>query len=197
MEQEEVKQAPEPQEPGTPGGKQPSNIKAELISWIKTIVLALVLALCINTFVIVNATVPTGSMENTIMPQDRIVAFRLAYLFDDPDRGDIVVFRYPDDPTGDTLYVKRIIGLPGETVTISDGVVFIDGVALPESYLKEEAFGDFGPYTVPEGCYFMMGDNRNNSEDSRYWTNTFVEKEDLLGKVIFRYYPSLDLISSN
>ena len=86
-------------------------IKSEILSWIFTIGFALVLAIIINSFIIVNATVPTGSMENTIMPKDRIVALRLSYMFEDPQRGDIVVFKYPDDEK--VLYVKRVIGLPG------------------------------------------------------------------------------------
>ena len=197
----------EPAEPEFPGRGRRSrkarrereeahSAKAEALSWVKTIVVALLLALFINKVLIVNATVPTGSMENTIMPDDRIVANRLSYVMGDPERGDIVVFRYPDDPTGKTLYVKRVIGLPGDTVSVFEGIVFINGVMLTEPYVKEEAYGDFGPYTVPEGCYFMMGDNRNNSLDSRYWQNTFVEQDDLLGKVVFRYYPHPGLIRS-
>lgn len=166
-----------------------NKIKEELISWIKTIALALVLAVLIDGFVIVNATVPTGSMENTIMPDDRIVALRLSYLFNDPKRGDIVVFRYPDNEK--VLYVKRIIGLPGETIEIIDGKVYINGAENPleEAYLKEESPGSFGPYTVPEDSYFMMGDNRNNSLDSRYWQNKFVKSDKILGKVFFKYFP--------
>ena len=166
----------------------------EVISWIKTIALALALAFCINTFIIVNATVPTGSMENTIMPNDRIVALRVKYWFDSPERGDIVVFKYPDDES--VLYVKRVIGLPGETVEIIDGRVYIDGSdePLPDEYVKETPYGDFGPYEVPEGCYFMMGDNRNESLDSRYWQNTYVEEDKILGKVYLKYYPGIEFL---
>ncbi len=173
-----------------------TEVRKEFISWVKTIVLALLLAAGINTFVIVNAEVPSGSMENTIMTDDRIVAFRLSYLFAEPKRGDVVVFHFPDDPTGKTLYVKRIIGLPGETLEIRNGRVYIDESRqyLPEPYLKEKAIGDFGPYEIPEGCYFMMGDNRNGSEDARYWQNTYVEKGEILGKVIFRYYKGFKII---
>lgn len=169
-----------------------SKIGGEIFSWIKTILLAFILAMIINNVVIVNATVPTGSMENTIKIDDRIIAFRLAYLFGEPKRGDIIVFRYPDEE--ETLYVKRVIGLPGETVEVLDGKVFINGSpdALDEEYLKEEAYGSFGPYTVPEGHYFMMGDNRNNSLDSRYWTNKYVAEDKILGKVFFRYYPGFE-----
>ncbi|HIT73476.1 signal peptidase I [Tyzzerella sp. An114] len=171
-------------------------VKSEIFSWIKTILFAVVLAVFINMFVIVNATVPTGSMETTIMPNDRIVALRLSYLFGEPERGDVAVFKYPDDPTGETLYVKRVIGLPGETVEIKDGAVYING-ELNESvdeHIKETYIGDYGPYEVPEGCYFMMGDNRNNSLDSRFWENKFVEEDDVLGKVMFKYFPGFKII---
>ncbi len=166
----------------------------EVWSWVKTIALALVLAFIINSFIIVNATVPTGSMENTIMPNDRIIALRLTYYFEKPERGDIVVFKYPDDES--VLYVKRVIGLPGETVDIRDGKVYIDGSETPlaDEYVKETPLGDFGPYEVPEGHYFMMGDNRNESKDSRYWDNTYVAENKILGKVYLKYFPGVKFL---
>ena len=169
--------------------------KAEIISWIKTVVFAMVFALFITRVVIVNATIPTGSMEDTIMPNDRIVAFRLAYVASEPQRFDVVVFRYPDDES--VLFVKRIIGLPGETVTIRDGKVYINdsGVPLDDSFTKNKAVGDDGPYEVPDGCYFMLGDNRNSSADSRSWENTYLRKDKILGKVILKYFPSIKIYS--
>ena len=126
------------------------------------------------------------------MPNDRLVAFRLSYLFSDPERYDIIVFKAPDDES--TLYVKRIIGLPGEKVNIIDGKVFINDqeVPLEDDYIMEDMLGSFGPYTVPENSYFMLGDNRNDSQDSRYWENTFLPKENILGKVLFKYYPKIE-----
>ena len=159
----------------------------EAFTWVMTIALAVVAAKLINNYVIIKAEVPTGSMENTIQVDDHILGFQLAYLFSEPERGDVVIFPYPDDPS--VIYVKRIIGLPEETVEIKDGAVYIDGVALEEDYLKEEMRGTYGPYEVPEGCYFMLGDNRNSSADSRRWTNTFLKKEDIIAKVLFRYSP--------
>ncbi len=172
--------------------KKPSRIK-EIFSWIMTIVLAVVAAKVINNYVILKAEVPTGSMENTIQVDDCIMGLRIAYLFSEPERGDIVIFPWPDEP--EITYVKRIIGLPGETVEIKDGCVFIDGIALEEDYLKEEMRGNYGPYEVPEGCYFMMGDNRNSSADSRRWENTYLKREDIEAKVIFRYSPSFEWFS--
>jgi len=172
------------------------DIKKEIFSWIKTILLALVLAWVVNNCLVVNATVPTGSMENTIMPGDRIIAFRLSYLMNEPKRGDVVIFHYPDDTTGKVLYVKRVMGLPGETIEVTNGAVYINGSETPltENYQKEQPLGDFGPYEVPQGQYFMMGDNRNNSLDSRYWTHTFVQKSEILGKVVFRYFKGFKMI---
>lgn len=164
------------------------DVKREIISWVKTIGAAIILTVLINTVFIVNAQVPTGSMKNTIMEGDRIVALRTSYWFGEPESGDVIVFRYPDDPTGDTLYVKRIIGVGGDEIYVLDGEVYRNGEVLEEEYIRETTENDWGPYEVPEGCYFTMGDNRNQSADSRFWDNTFVEKDAILGKVAFRYY---------
>ncbi len=169
-------------------------VTKEIISWIKTIALAVVLAFLVTHVLIVNAVVPTGSMENTIMTKDRILALRTSYWFDSPERGDVVVFRYPDDPEQKILYVKRVIGVGGDTVEVKDGDVYVNGVVQEEPYIKEVTEGNFGPYEVPEGRYFMMGDNRNRSLDARYWENKFVEEDAILGKVVLRYYKGLKLI---
>lgn len=173
-----------------------NNLYKEVLSWVKIVFVAFILAFLINNVLIVNAKVPTGSMNNTIMDNDRVIGFRLSYLFSDPQRGDIVIFKFPDDETQN--YVKRIIGLPGETVEIREGKVYIDYALKPleEDYLKETPdASDFGPYKVPEGHYFMLGDNRNISNDARYWTNKYVARNKIVGKVIFRYYPSFKLFN--
>ena len=126
------------------------------------------------------------------MAGDRNLALRTSYWFSDPQRGDVVVFEAPDDP--DTLYVKRVIGVGGDTVEVQDGEVLVNGQVQDEPYIKEITEGDFGPYHVPEGCYFMMGDNRNKSLDARFWENTYVEKDAILGKVVLRYYKGLKII---
>jgi signal peptidase I len=148
-------------------------------------VLAFGLAMFINKVVIYKVKIPSGSMENTIMVGDRVITYRLAYLFGEPKRGDIVVFPFPDDESED--FIKRIIGLPGETVEGKNGLVYVDGVPLDEPYVKDKLDSDFGPYKVPADSYFMMGDNRNMSKDSRYWTNKFVKKEKIRGKAILKY----------
>ena len=161
----------------------------ELFQWVAAIVAAVLIALAIDNFVIVNAQIPSGSMENTIMTGDRVIGNRFAYSFSDPQRFDIIIFRYPDDES--QLFIKRIIGLPGETVEIQDGKIYLNGSDEPleDVQTKETMVGSFGPYTVPENSYFVMGDNRNDSKDSRYWTNTFVTKDEILGKAILRYWP--------
>lgn len=165
----------------------------EVFAWVLTIALAVVAAKLINNYVIIKAEVPTGSMEHTIEVDDCILGFQMAYVFGSPKRGDVVIFPYPDNP--EITYVKRVIGLPGETVEIKDGYVYIDGTPIEEPYLKEEMRGKYGPYEVPEGCYFMLGDNRNSSADSRKWANTFLKEEDIMAKVLFRYSPSFQWFS--
>ena len=166
--------------------------KAEIISWIKIIIAAAVIAFVLNNFIIANSKVPSGSMENTIMTGDRVIGSRLSYRFGDPKRGDIVIFHFPDDPTGTIYYVKRIIGLPGDTVDIIDGKVYLNGFKTPldEPYIREPM--DPEPparFEVPEDSYFMMGDNRNNSWDSRFWKNKYVSLDAIIGKAEFCYFP--------
>ncbi len=171
----------------------------EIISWAAVLVLAFVLGHCLNNYVIMKAEIPSGSMENTLKIGDRVFGFRLAYLFSYPERGDVVMFDFPDDES--KLYVKRVIGLPGEVVEIIDGKVYIwqdelgnDKKLLEEEYLKEVPTGSFGPYHVPEGHYFMLGDNRNVSADSRKWNNKYVAEDKIQCKVVLRYSPSFGLI---
>ena len=151
----------------------------------------MVIALFLNNVIIANSRVPTGSMENTIMSHSRVIGSRLAYINSEPERGDVVIFKFPDNR--EVYYVKRVIGLPGETVNVVDGKVYINDSQTPldEPYLPEPMEGSYGPYTVPEGCYFMMGDNRNNSLDARFWKNQFVPKKDIMAKVLFCYYPKI------
>ena len=171
------------------------------------IVVVLIIVMFVNNVVLINAKIPSESMEKTIMTGDRIFGFRLAYglnisLFGheiskkvkDPERFDIIIFKYPDDEK--QLFIKRLIGLPGEKVQITDGKVYINDseVPLDDSFVAETPLGDFGPYVVPENCYFMLGDNRNHSKDSRYWKNSFVTFDEIVGKAVIRYYPSVKLL---
>ena len=171
-----------------------NSIWKELWEYIKMIIFVVVVVLIVNNFLLINARVPSESMEKTIMTGDRFLGNRLAYLFDDPERFDIVVFKYPDDES--QLFVKRVIGLPGETVEIKDGKVYINGSETPldDSFTPETPTGDYGPYVVPEGSYFMLGDNRNHSGDSRFWKQPYVQKEKIVGKAILRYFPGIKIL---
>ncbi len=187
-----------------------TNLKSEILSWAGVIIVAVVLALFIDGVIIINATVPSGSMETTIMTGDRVLGTRFAYWFSAPKRGDIVVFRYPiDEAKGKrTKFIKRIIGLPGETVEIKEGVVTINGEALEENYINGTwvTANDGFVFHVPEDHYLMLGDNRNNSSDARYWpviairegvanseeeaeSFAYVARNKILGKAYFRYWP--------
>ena len=179
----------------------------EIWEYVKMILIVVVVVLVVNNVVLINAKIPSESMEKTIMTGDRIFGFRLSYginlkigdweysqKFRDPERFDVVIFRYPDDES--QLFIKRVIGLPGETVTIVDGKVYINDSTEPldDSFTPETPVGDFGPYQVPEDSYFMLGDNRNWSKDSRFWENTYVTFDEIVGKAVIRYFPSIKLI---
>lgn len=166
----------------------------EVFSWVRIFVVAIAFSFVINNYVIVNATVTSGSMENTIMTGNRLIANRLAYDSSEPKRGDIVVFKFPDDESQN--YVKRIIGLPSETIEGKDGLVYINGQALTENYVLSKLSENFGPYEIPDNSYFMMGDNRSISYDSRYWNNKFVSKDKILGKSLFTYFPDIELLNN-
>jgi len=165
----------------------------KIFEWLKPIIFAVVIAFIINSFIIVNAIIPTASMEPTILVNDRVIALRMSYLFTEPERGDIVIF---DSNYEDKLLVKRIIGLPGDSIEVVDSKVKINGEFI-DDFSDIAIIGDFGPYEVPEESYFMLGDNRNRSKDSRYWDNPYVEKSLIKGKVWIKYFPSLEYLGGN
>ncbi|MBR3149601.1 MAG: signal peptidase I [Eubacterium sp.] len=171
----------------------------EVVEFILPIVIAFIIAMLLKTFIFANAIVPTGSMLNTIQEGDRIIASRIEYYFHEPERFDIIIFKAPDEVAkgnNKTYYVKRVIGLPGETVTIVNGVVYVTDKDGKSEQLRDDFVtactptGNFGPYEVPEDSYFVMGDNRENSVDSRYWVSTnYVDKDLIIGKAKFCYFP--------
>ncbi|RGY96290.1 signal peptidase I [Clostridium sp. AM58-1XD] len=174
-------------------------LAGEIISWIQVIVVAAFIAFVLNTFIIANSSVPTGSMESTIMAGDRVIGSRLSYRFSDPERGDIAIFVWPDSPEGKKIYyVKRIIGLPGDTIDIIGSHVYLNGSDTPldEPYLNEDMDPEPIPlhFEVPEDSYFMMGDNRNYSSDARRWKNHYVKREKMVAKVFFSYFPKFKIL---
>jgi signal peptidase I len=151
----------------------------ELSLWAVWITLSLTAALALNNFILVNAQVLTGSMEGTIMTQGRV--FGLRTPLGRPNRGDIIVFESPIPAEYTEMFIKRIIALGGEEVEIIGGVTYVNGEPLEENYVSEPMLVDFGPMIVPYDQVFVMGDNRNNSRDSREWGP--IPQESILGRV--------------
>jgi signal peptidase I len=162
-------------------------VRDELIAWFKTLASAAVYATLIVTFGFQVARVEGMSMAPTLEDQDRLIVNKLAYRIGEPHHGDIVMLYYPIDPN--KSFVKRVIAEEGDTVRIVDGHVFVNEAPLDDSYVPEEFrdHNDWGPQVVPEGYYFVMGDHRNNSSDSRHWG--FVPKKYIIGKVQIRWWP--------
>jgi signal peptidase I len=161
------------------------------IEGLQTIGLSVILALGIRQFVAEARYIPSGSMEPTLQINDRLVVEKIGYHFNSPHRGDIIVFWPPDKLFAEgqrkDAFIKRVIGLPGETVEITDGTVFIDGKALKESYIKAPPDYQWGPEQVPTDAYLVLGDNRNSSYDSHAWG--FVPKENIIGRAVVRFWP--------
>lgn len=176
----------------------PGRFWSEVLGYIKVIIAAALIAFVVNTFIILNAEVPTGSMRNTIVQGDRLIGFRLSYIFSEPKRGDIIIFKFPDDES--ITYVKRVIGIPGDIIEImpdGDGVVhvYVNGQMTDEPYIAEPMNStEYQKYIVPADHYFAMGDNRNFSKDSRYWDNKFIAKDKILAKAIFKYYKNFKIL---
>lgn len=161
--------------------------RSELAEYVQALVIALGLALFIIVFIAQAFVVQGSSMEPTLHDGERLLVDKLTYRFREPARGEIVVFKYPADPSH--RYIKRIVGLPGDKIYLSHGVLYINDIPIEENYTKEPAANDFWPVTVPEGHYFLLGDNRNNSEDSRYPDVGFVPRQYLIGRAIFVFWP--------
>lgn len=231
-------------------GETGNSALSEILDWIKVLAVAAVLAFGINNFIIANSTIPTGSMENTIMPGARVFGSRLEYTFGEVHRDDIAIFIYgytckndgqmyrensnhacpkcgrEDTANSVVYYVKRVIGMPGDHIEIKQtgmadasefhnieigvnadgttpqvpvGTVYVNGEAKEEVYLPEPMIVDGRQFpevdvVVPEGHYYMLGDNRNNSMDARFWGDyNMVARDRMLAKVYFKYWPFSDM----
>lgn len=158
-----------------------------LWEYIQSILLAFALALFIITFVVQSFIVTGPSMEPTLYSGERLLINKFIYRFTQPKPGDIVVFHPAVRPRDD--YIKRVIAVAGQTVEIRDGRVWVDGKPLAEPYLSEATYGQFGPVRIPQGRLFVLGDNRNNSQDSRYPEVGLVPLKSVIGKAALRYWP--------
>ena len=153
---------------------------------LEVIVIAVVMAIVLKAFIVEMYWVPSESMVPTIMVKDHVVVTKFNYWLREPERGEIVVFESPVEKNKNLI--KRLIGVPGDTIEFKDNVLYINGEQVQEDYLSDEVFtADYGPIIVPEEMYFMCGDNRQRSYDSRSWG--FVSKEQIIGKGVAIYWP--------
>lgn len=177
-------------------GTSPQTSSSEENPWleiVKTVGVAFVLSIGIRSFVAEARYIPSSSMEPTLQINDRLIIEKMSYRFSEPERGDVVVFQATDalkaekEEFADVAFIKRVIGLPGDTVIVRNGKVQVNGKILKEVYIKEAPEYDYGPVTVPSDNYLVLGDNRNNSYDSHYWG--FVPKDKIIGRAFVRFWP--------
>jgi signal peptidase I len=168
-------------EPSTPG------ILTEFRGWLKDILLAVVIAFLMVVFLYQPVKVEGTSMQPELLDQERIFVNKFVYHFEEIHRGDIVVFWYPKDPS--KSFIKRVLGVPGDLVSIRDGQVYINGQLVEERYVPRgyQDADSYPPVRVREGHYYVLGDHRNASNDSRSWG--LVPRKYIYGKAVFRYWP--------
>ncbi|HWP98287.1 MAG TPA: signal peptidase I [Syntrophomonadaceae bacterium] len=169
-----------------------SEVPQTLKETISIIVIAVALALLLRNFVIEGRIIPSGSMLPTLQLQDRVMINRFIYYFKDPIRGDIIILDPPPALNRTDIFIKRVIGLPGETVEMKNNKVYINDQALNEPYLAEPLNYTFGPVVVPQDSLLVLGDNRNNSYDSHKWLedeNVWLTRDRVKGKAFMVYWP--------
>lgn len=187
-----------PSVPAQPN-KSPKQTENPWTEALKTIGLSLVLALGIRHFVAEARYIPSESMVPTLEVNDRLIVEKISYLFNPPQRGDIIVFIPPDEagqaclglasPGGriKDAFIKRVVGLPGEEVAVRDGQVYINGQPLEENYISAPPNYQWGPQVIDANSYLVLGDNRNNSCDGHFWGD--VPRENIIGRAVFRFWP--------
>ena len=165
-----------------------ARLKHWLFDWTETILVALALALIIRAFFFQVFWIPSGSMEPTLDINDRIIVNKVSFHFRQPKRMEIVVFRGVASLDGSKKdLIKRLVGLPGETVEVKRGIIHINGSPIEEKHSMNQDYSDFGPVTVPTDSFFVMGDNRPASADSRFWG--FLPSKNLIGPAFLRIWP--------
>lgn len=171
-----------------------SSERAKSLVWLLIPASAVLLAIILNSFVILSAIVPSVSMADTLEKGSLLVADRLAYINDSPERGDVIIFSHPE--IDERHVVKRVIALPGDMIEIKEGRVFLNRSDFPtdEPYVKSFSNDSMEELTVPDGCYFVMGDNRQSSHDSRYLSFRFVREDDITAKAVFTLLPNIKKI---
>lgn len=170
--------------------------KSTLWEYLQAFIIAFVLAIIIKAFLVQAFKIPSSSMEQTLLVGDHLLVNKFIYIFKNPHPGDIIVFKFPDDPKRD--FIKRIIGTPGDTVELRDKKVYVNNKELIEPYVTYEDLevrpktlstrDNFGPILVPENSYFVLGDNRDRSWDGRFWDNKFVSRKAIIGKAFIIYW---------
>lgn len=173
---------------GTTSNPVPSDGKKRALLWLVIPLSAVVLAAAVNFLLIVNAVVPSASMEPTVPEGALILGYRLAYLNGAPQAGDIIIFTHEEFPG--KLLIKRIAAIEGQRFAVTDGVVYIDGQPAGDA-----PGDDFPEVTVPAGMLVVLGDNRAHSKDSRYWDNPFVRVSNVRARAEFMYYPHFAALS--
>jgi len=181
--------------------KNKNGIVVEFFQWIKVILTAIVIALVVRAFLFEPVIVLGSSMENTLFSNERLIVSKITYLLREPKRGEIIVLKYMAGkeslisrvfpPSNEVDYIKRVIGVPGDEIDIRDGKVYINGEELEESYTKGSTYAKDVklPLVVPDDSYFVMGDNRENSNDSRAKAVGLIPMSRIKGKAVLRIWP--------
>jgi len=157
----------------------------EVWEWVRSIIIAIIIALLFRVFIIEHFLVDGQSMQPTLEHNERILVNKFIYRFGEPEHKEIIVFEYED--TRD--FIKRVVGIEGDTVRIKDNILYINDEPVEEPYIQKNSVDDYGPVTVPEGHYFVLGDNRANSRDSRYDDVGFVSEEEIKGRAALVFWP--------
>lgn len=177
-------------ETALPDAPPKKSMGREILEWVLVFVVAIGAALLIRTFIFEPVRVDGNSMLNTLHDNEYMIVTKYQYLFDDPDRYDVVICHYPG--RGNTNFVKRIVGIPGDTVAVQDGVLYVNGEAVDESYIDYKPNYSYPETLVEEGHYFVLGDNRSSSNDSHVSSVGQLERNQIMGKVRLVAWPFSD-----